>query len=324
MPLFLENAISSRLFPLQRQGTLSSLSHFEAGSLPFDPANRLERVENRRSWRCFVTHPCLILLAGALSVGLNGANPAQPERKPAKEPVYQSRTPLYAQLAFGPEGKERVWLVLDGDTLYVDRKGDGDLTDPSNKVAAEKRPNRDAEEGHKFEPGELSVGGRKHKGLTLFFSPLKLYTATSIGKRADVKAALVRNPNALVASLQVKVDMPDIKGGAGDGRVLFMVGPVDLEGPLLFADRAAAAPVIKLGGPLQVTFYAEKPTLRVGRGTELDLVVGTPGDGPGTFAMLGYQDTIPVDARPFAELLVPSAQANEAPVREKFELKERC
>ncbi len=32
------------------------------------------------------------------------------------------------------------WLVRDGDTLYVDRNGNGDLTEPGEKVAAEKWP----------------------------------------------------------------------------------------------------------------------------------------------------------------------------------------
>ena len=29
-----------------------------------------------------------------------------------------------------PEAQTRVWIVQDGDTLYVDRNGNGDLTEP--------------------------------------------------------------------------------------------------------------------------------------------------------------------------------------------------
>jgi hypothetical protein len=57
------------------------------------------------------------------------------ERVIAKEPKYQGK-PEYCLLVFGPEAKFRVWLVLDGAVLYVDRNGDGDLTKPDNRVAA--------------------------------------------------------------------------------------------------------------------------------------------------------------------------------------------
>jgi hypothetical protein len=49
------------------------------------------------------------------------------DRTIGKEPEYHSK-PKYCLLVFGPEGKTRVWLVLDGDVLYADCKGDGDLT----------------------------------------------------------------------------------------------------------------------------------------------------------------------------------------------------
>src|SRR5262249_33993179 len=48
------------------------------------------------------------------------------DRTIKKEPAYKNK-PYYGLLVFGPEAKGRVWVVLDGDTLYVDRNGDGDL-----------------------------------------------------------------------------------------------------------------------------------------------------------------------------------------------------
>jgi hypothetical protein len=53
---------------------------------------------------------------------------AKIDRTIAKEPAYQSKAPKYALLLFGPEARLRVWAVLDGGTLYLDRDGDGDLT----------------------------------------------------------------------------------------------------------------------------------------------------------------------------------------------------
>lgn len=51
----------------------------------------------------------------------------------AREPAYRG-TPTYCLLVFGLEAKTRVWLVLDADTLYVDRNGNGDLTQPDKRV----------------------------------------------------------------------------------------------------------------------------------------------------------------------------------------------
>ena len=50
------------------------------------------------------------------------------ERTIAREPVYQSKAPKYCLLVLGLEARTRIWLVLDGDVLYVDRNGTGDLT----------------------------------------------------------------------------------------------------------------------------------------------------------------------------------------------------
>jgi hypothetical protein len=69
----------------------------------------------------------------ALGVSLLAAAPAgafdlsKVERKIVKEPIYKHK-PKYALLVFGPEAKLRVWAVMDGPTLYLDRNGDGDLT----------------------------------------------------------------------------------------------------------------------------------------------------------------------------------------------------
>jgi hypothetical protein len=62
----------------------------------------------------------------------------------------------------------------------------------------------------------------------------------------------------------------------------------------------------------------------MGRGTDLVLVVGTPGLGPGTFAMLGYQDTIPASVKPVADVSLPSAKVGAPPLTEKWEIKDRC
>src|SRR5438128_2129167 len=82
--------------------------------------------------RCFRALATLIALAGLVSP-LAAVDLAKIDRTISKEPKYKS-APRYFLLAFGPETKFRVWLVFDGDTLYVDRNGNGDLTEAGQRI----------------------------------------------------------------------------------------------------------------------------------------------------------------------------------------------
>src|SRR6186997_26449 len=118
-----------------------------------------------------MTTPFRIALLAAFAFGGSAAaaNLKTVDRTIRKEPAYRTK-PLYALLVFGPEAKDRVWLVHDGDTLYVDRNGNGDLTEPGEAILAKKDRNPD-EFGYSFEAGELRVGGRVHKGLGIGAAP---------------------------------------------------------------------------------------------------------------------------------------------------------
>jgi hypothetical protein len=261
-------------------------------------------------------------IAALLAVGSVLANPPHMDRSIGKQPAYKT-APKYGLLVFGPEGKDCVWLVRDGDILYVDRNGNGDLTEPGEKVVAKKRPGHDPEEeGYTFEVGDLNVGGRIHKGLNVSFIPLQDHF--SLKDRADVKAALAKDPKAMTSVIIVDAQVPGITGGGVGGRVAFLVGMHDLTGVLQFAENPSQAPVIRLGGPLQVTFYGGRPTLRSGRSSDFILVVGTPGIGPGTFAYLDYKDTIPLSARPVAEIEYQPAKPGDPPHKDLSEIKQRC
>jgi len=54
------------------------------------------------------------------------------ERTIAKEPVYQTKSPRYCLLVFGPEAKTRVWLVLDGAGRPI--RADGVATRRSDRL----------------------------------------------------------------------------------------------------------------------------------------------------------------------------------------------
>ena len=57
------------------------------------------------------------------------------DRSISREPGYQSDEPLYGLMLFGREAALRVWIVLDGETVYVDHNGDGDLTAADERFA---------------------------------------------------------------------------------------------------------------------------------------------------------------------------------------------
>ncbi len=139
------------------------------------------------------------------------------ERVIAKEPKYQGK-PAYCLLVFGPEADFRVWLVLDGTTLYVDRNGSGDLTEPGKRVTPYYH------EGHTFgfRPGKLGPPDGKAK-----------YDLSQIRRHKEGHLDL-----SLSASGAVK---------KGDG---YIRAGFDGPGPLRFADWPQDAPIIHFFGPL--------------------------------------------------------------------------
>jgi RNA polymerase sigma factor (sigma-70 family) len=263
--------------------------------------------------------------------------PAQPEsasdagwlksmnRTIRKEPVYASKSPRYALLVFGPRAADRVWLVHDGATLYVDRKADGDLTDPADKVAAEILPGSTAKDAYlRFAVDDLPVGGHVHKNLKVSAS-LLTESHSSVESRENAKAALAADPKARAYTVYLEIDWPGLKGKGEGRRTIQMAGPVDGGGALLFGAHPAEAPVICFGGPLQVTFEAQPPVLKLGWDNTAIMVVGSAGQGPGATAALVYDGTIPDSAVPIVEATFPALAGTGRPaIRQHYELKDRC
>lgn len=75
-----------------------------------------------------------LLLTASTAVSGTAADLTKIDRTIQKEPSYQGK-PKYCLLVFGAEAKTRVWLVVDGDVLYVDRNGNGDLTERDEKAS---------------------------------------------------------------------------------------------------------------------------------------------------------------------------------------------
>ncbi|MBI3410878.1 MAG: hypothetical protein HY040_21290 [Planctomycetes bacterium] len=182
---------------------------------------------------------CVLLLA-ACGVATAG-DLSKVDRTILKEPKYTGK-PKYCLLVFGAEAKHRVWLVQDGDTLYVDRNGNGDLTEVGEKVAATKSLPGVAEGAFQFDVGELHVGGKTHKGLEVSVFPLKLVADNpNVLALPQVGAAIKKRPDALTGQLAIDVECASLKGGGVGGRVSYMLTIFDTNGVLEFGAKPADA-----------------------------------------------------------------------------------
>jgi hypothetical protein len=254
----------------------------------------------------FLATLCLICFLTGLA---HAVDPDKITPPPAKEPTYQSNAPKYALLVFGPKAAARTWLVLDGTTLYVDRNGNGDLTEEGEKVAGKKGDSIFGDNVHTFAIGELHDGDRRHLNATLAVS--------------QTKAMPGRGAGGTEFSLHMEVDVPGYRGFGEGGRVLQGAGSADINGALQFSDRSQVAPVLHFGGPWTVALYS-RPAFRVNREMEMYLVLGTPGRGSGTFVASAYDGVIPPDVYPKAEIAFPAQKPGEPPVRINYEIKGRC
>jgi len=181
-------------------------------------------------------------------VTAGGESQTKFEHSPRREPAYRSK-PKYCLLLFGPEAKTKVWLVQDGDTLYVDRNGNGDLTEAGKKVAAEKDETDDG--NYIFKVGDIQDGPRLHKQLTLFVRKVDW-----LANQDDaIKSLLAKNPKARGYYVMVETETPGWKGTGVGGRVQQRAFYVDAHGVLKFAEKPQDAPVMHFGGPWEISLF---------------------------------------------------------------------
>ncbi len=258
----------------------------------------------------------LVFVAAFWAVsGLDAADLGKIDRTIAKEPAYKNKA-KYCLLVFGEQARTRVWLVQDGDVLYVDRNANGDLTEKDERVAV--KP--DGKDYRLFEAGDLHDGALTHTGLRI----MQFRATAALAGNADEWQRIQRQgPEPWMWWVQVTAER-----SADDKRPLpkqiKYVANGDGLGMLLFADRAADAPIIHLNGPWTLGLQDRKQRLTAGQSSQLQIGVGTQGVGPGTFCFVLYPDTIPADAYPVADIAFPPKAKGDKPIRRKYTLKERC
>jgi hypothetical protein len=243
------------------------------------------------------------------AVPLLAADLSKIERAIHKEPVYQLK-PRYCLLVLGADAKTRGWLALDGNRLYVDRNGNGDLTDPGEVITAQ---GGDEADEPTFSAGEIFAGEVRYKNLTVRMVKLERLAIAD----EQIKEILGKNPHGIgYASVSIEMEMRSHK-------VVSVFAGQDVAGVLQFADRPNEAPIINFGGPWQLSLFGRQ-RLTVGRETDLILGIGTRGVGPGSTAYVGYEGLVPESAYPVAEITYAPGHKGKPLIRKRYELKQRC
>src|SRR5262245_32217921 len=272
----------------------------------------------------------VVILSIVFSLAANApaADLTKIERRIAKEPAYQTKSPRYCLLVFGEDAASRVWLVLDGDTLYVDRNGNGDLTEKDEKVTLgpfKERPGGAIGEERQIVAGSIRTGPNTQQDLLLM--QLRVSKAVKDAKVTDDYPDAIKLlksvPGGLVTGIIVTNNGKALIDPKTDGpEPTMQMALVDHAGVLQFSDRAETAPIVHFGGPLRMALHPMQKMIR-GQEGELRVGIGTPGLGNGTFAMRGYQG-VPDDAKPIVDFEFPHKDDKAKPIKLRVTLKERC
>jgi hypothetical protein len=248
--------------------------------------------------RIFVSLICLSLATGVLLPHSCAADLSRIDRSIKKEPAYQTKKQRYCLLAFGPGADHRIWLVLDGDTLYVDRNGNGDLT----------------EAGESTKPERTDSDPASFRQITIFGPDCKTEEKLDFALYGWFDYKNGKNTSEIGPAVHVR----------WKNRMFGSWG--DETGNCTWAVRPQEAPILLIGGPLQMGFEipAKHALTRNEKGVfELFVGVGTRGLGKGSFVHLCYS-TIPEDVYPTAVLEFPNRIPGETPIRVRTVLKQRC
>lgn len=158
----------------------------------------------------------LAILVGHLAWALPDS---KPDAGPSKEPKYHGK-PAYLLLHFGKDATP-VWMVRDGETLYVDHNGNGDLTEPGERLEGRREnvPQRRLKYSAYF---ETSVRGFKGVQYEI------VYTAGSDGFSGTLEVSTTFRGDTLLVE---KCDTNNRLWASKpfDAKPLHFNGPLELE-----------------------------------------------------------------------------------------------
>jgi hypothetical protein len=240
------------------------------------------------------------------------------DRTIVKEPKYTSQ-PYYALLVFGPEAKARAWLVVDGEVLYVDRNGNGDLTEANERIELDRK----ATDKIKVAPGE-------YKGMNVF----------NLEEVAGTRLTLqfwVRDKNFTPKDGKDEHEIlakyrKERRENGWENASLHRMGKDGTQAqiPVLLCRKPGDAQVSHLGGPLTFTVkWGDRQALKRGAGENVfDVNIGTPGLGTRNsrypvFAPLTTGE-VPAALHAVARFEFPNQAAGKPPIKLEVKLNQRC
>jgi hypothetical protein len=230
---------------------------------------------------------------------------AKVERRIGKEPAYVGK-PRYAHFVFDAAGTHRVWAVIDQsdpekgwyDVLYLDRDGDGDLTEEGERLTTTYR-----EAG---EPAGIAV---------------------------DFKVGDVVVPGTGEKHTDFRISTKPKKGREGVWFQMKWRGEVQVSGgyglrgihTTRWSDAPATAPILRPTpeGPLTfATYGAAEHVLTPGESHHVSVLVGHAGLGDDALCIVDEHFLKPEGDRLFVTVLAKDAKGRE--VRERTQIKGHC
>jgi hypothetical protein len=247
-------------------------------------------------------------MTGCLAVWaspLLAADLAKVPRTISREPAYRSGA-RYMLLAFGAEVKFRVWLVFDGDVVYVDRNGNGDLAEPGERVEPSEKPTEEAFlriSVYDLGPIKDPFTGKTYEQVNVQRTTLKPEVAPTTPAEKERKEFLQKN-------------------GTPAWVYILDDGKIKQAGFLSCAEKPAKAHILHFDGPL--TFQFVDGQLRRGdEPAELSVELTTPGLGKSVYHYMSFA-VAPAEVHPLALIEFPVKAPGGPPVRREYRLEKRC
>src|SRR5262245_24153238 len=231
-------------------------------------------------------------------------------RQIKKQPAYQSGQPKFAVLVFGPKAETRIWAVIDGDTLYLDRNGNGDLTEADERFDLEvthftKEIRDDAKTLKLIHLNGPNVGANKDNDKSPILSCEPRVTWFHLFHLVPTEGSYQEN-----SWTKSSFDVTIFANGCNE----FARSE--------FGDSPEEAAVVSFLGPKTFKHdHGDEPILR--RGESNDLTVGIMQQGIHSKTVIDH-NFVPENIHPVVEIECPSRFANRPPVRVRAELTHRC
>jgi hypothetical protein len=260
---------------------------------------------------------------------------AEVDRTIRKEPNYEGK-PRYCLLVFGPDAQARVWLVRAGEWLYVDKNGNGDLTEPEESLRMGRpSPRHFPTQSYDSPEVEIVIDGHRWGKVQVTERRLHPEFKPFDEHEREIWQRFQRVEGGIEAIVEVSELAPSPHGDEKPfaARIRQVAG-WDSTGQLAFAARPREAPILHFDGPLTSRIADTKPPQweKTDKSFDFQVYFGTPGLGKGTFTVLDYShidpkghtaNIVPAEAYPVAEVDFPARRGTE-PIRVRWVLKQRC